>query len=214
MKKITEIYKDYKIMPNLAMHQMRTASVAWEICDSLDIEIDRDSIIKACIIHDMGNIIKFKLEHFPKFCEPEGMEYWQNVKYDYILKYGNNEHLASEIIAKELEMSDRIIELVNCIDSASVEIIALENDFSKKICMYSDNRVAPYGIVSARERSLEAKERYKDHPRAFDDEKRKFFMDNIDLMEKQIFSHSKIKPEDIDDDSIKNYLEKMVDLSI
>lgn len=214
MKKITEIYRDYKIMPNLAMHQMRAASVAWQICDSLDIEIDRDSIIKACIIHDMGNVIKFNLSHFPQFCEPEGMEYWQNVKCDYILKYGNSEHIASALIAKELGMSDRIIELINCIDSASVEIIAMEDDFQKKICMYSDNRVAPYGIVSAQERSLEAKERYKDHPRAFDDEKREFFMGNINLMEKQIFSHTKIKPEDINDSSVKIYLEKIVDLSI
>ena len=40
MKKITEIYKEYKIMPNLQMHQYRVAAVAMQICESLNIKID------------------------------------------------------------------------------------------------------------------------------------------------------------------------------
>ena len=214
MKKIGDIYKDYKIMPNLAMHQLRVAAVAMRICDSLDIEISKDEIIKACLFHDMGNIIKFDLDHFPEWNNPEGTEYWQGIKNDYISKYGNNEHKASLQIAKELGLSSNIIGLIDCVDSSSIEIIRKEDNFAKKICIYSDNRVTPHGIVSTEERSLEAKERYKDHPHAFDEESRQFFNENLNLIEEQIFSHSNIKPEDIDDLSIEKCLLELQDFSI
>jgi hypothetical protein len=211
MRKITEIYKDYKIMPNLQMHQLRVASVASFICDSLSIKVDKESIVQACLIHDMGNIIKFHLDKFPEWNKPEGLEYWQEVKNDFIIRYGNNEHHATLDIARELGASDYILELVNCIDASSVEIIKMQDDFGQKICIYADNRVSPHGVVSSEEHSLEAKERYKNHPHAFDEKSRLFFNENLNLIEKQIFSKTKIKPEDINDESIKNYIEILKD---
>jgi hypothetical protein len=214
MKNIIDIYKEYKIMPNLVMHQIRVAAVAMQICESLDIEIDKESIVKACLLHDMGNIIKFKLDHFPEWSDPEGIDYWAKVKEEYILKYGNNEHQSSHTIAQELGVASYIIDLINCIDSSIIKNIDMGNDLNQKICMYSDNRVSPYGIVSIEEHSLDAKERYKNHPHAFIEEKRLIFMGNLYSIEKQIFSHTKIKPEDINDESVKNYLEKLKDYSI
>ena len=201
-------------MPNLAMHQLRVAAVAMQICDSFDVEINKDDIVKACLLHDMGNIIKFNLSHFPEQNKPEGLEYWQDIKSDYISKYGNDEHKASLEIANELEISDGILSLIDCVNPDSIEIINNDNSFAKKICIYSDNRVTPHGVVSAEERSLEAKERYKDHPHAFDEESRQFFNKNLNLIEKQIFSHSNIKPEEINDLSIEKYLVELQDFSI
>lgn len=214
MKKITEIYNEYKIMPNLQLHQMRVASVAWQICDSLSFDIDRESVVIACLLHDMGNIVKFDLNHFPAWNKPEGIEYWQKIKDEYLEKYGKNEHEATLIIGGELGISRYIYDLINYIDSPSVEINTAGKDFGEKICMYADNRVSPHGIVSAEEHSLDAKERYKNHPHVFDEEKRVSFMKDIYFIEEQIFSHSKIKPEDIDNESIKIYLEKLQDILI
>lgn len=214
MKNIVDIYKEYKIMPNLVMHQMRVAAVAMQIIESMDIEVDKEIIVKACLLHDMGNIIKFKLDHFPEQNEPAGIDYWQSVKDEYIIKYGEKEHIANFKIAKELGVSDYILDLINCVDSSIVEILAMNNDFNKKICMYADGRVTPHGVVSIEERSMEAKERYKYHPNTFDEESRLHFNKNLYLMENQIFSHSKIRPEDINDESIKDYLEKLKDYSI
>ncbi len=214
MKKIGDIYKEYKIMPNLAMHQMRVAAVAMQICDSLNIKIDQESIVRACILHDMGNIIKFRLEQFPDWNQPEGLEYWQKIKNEYIEKYGDNEHTASLIIAKELKTSSYVQELVNSIDSSFVEKIAMGDDICKKICIYVDNRVNPNGIVSAEEHSLEAQKRYENHPHAFSDEKRLFFNKSLFLIENQIFSNSKIIPENINDESIIPFLEILKDFSI
>jgi len=214
MKKIKDIYKEYKIMPNLAMHQMRVAAVAMQICEFLDIEIDTESVVKACLLHDMGNIIKFNLNHFPEHNEPEGIAYWQNVKSDFIHKYGEDEHNASLLISKELDVSSYIYDLINSVDASHVEIISKEEDFGKKICFYADNRVTPHGVTSILERNIEAKERYKDHPHSFTEESGLYFMKNLTEIEKQIFSHLNIKPEEINDESIKNYLEKLQDFSM
>lgn len=201
-------------MSNLVKHQMRVAGVAMQICDTFDIDIDKDSIVKACLLHDMGNIIKFNLNSFPEWNDPEGLDYWENVKNDYILRYGPNEHYASLEIAKELGVSSYICDLVNCVDSSTIEVLVINDDFAKKICMYSDGRVTPHGVVSIEDRSREAKERYKDHPHSFDEERRLFFNKNLFEIEKQIFSHTKINPEDINDESIENYLEKLQNVSI
>ena len=89
------------------------------------------------------------------------------------------------------------------------ESILLGDDWGKKICAYADNRVSPYSVVSVERHSLDAIERYKGHSHEFSEESRRFFVKNIKEIEKQIFSHSNIKPEDINDDSIKSYLEKL-----
>jgi len=214
MKNIIDIYKEYKIMPNLVMHQIRVSAVAMQICESMDIEVDKESVVRACLLHDMGNIIKFQLDFFPEWNKPDILAYWQGVKEEYILKYGSNEHKASLLIADELGASVKIKDLVYCVDSASVEMIANEDDLNRKICLYADGRVSPFGVVSINERSLEAKKRYEDHPNKFDEERRIFHNTNLNLIEKQIFSHTKIKPEDITDDSIKDYLKKLKNYSI
>lgn len=214
MKKITEIYKDYKIMPLLAMHQMRVAAVAGRICDSLDFKINKDDVVKACLLHDMGNIIKFNFDNFIEACEPEGKDYWQKVKEEYISLYGENEHIATEIIVKELGKSAYICELINSVSFKKLNNIILSDDFGKKICTYSDVRISPYGVVSVKERILEATERYKNTSRAFSDDDKNLFMKNVCSIEDQIFAHCKIKPEDINDESIKLDLEKLKSVQI
>lgn len=216
MKNIIEIYKEYKIMPNLTMHQMRAAAVAMQICESLDIEIDTDSVVKACLLHDMGNIIKFNLIQTQLFFGLSDIEIQDAtiIQNEFIKKYGKNEHKATVLIGEELGVSLYILDLINCVDSSNLEILTMNDDFNKKICMYADGRVTPHGVVSIEERSREAKERYKNHPNKFDEESRLHFNKNLSLMQNQIFSHSNIRPEDINDESIKNYLEKLQSISI
>lgn len=208
MTKITEIYKQYDITALLALHQMRVASVADMICGSLSIPVDKQNIIKACILHDMGNIVKFDFNNLTEHNEQEGVERLKSIQRDFILKYGNNDHLANLAIAKELDMPERVCDLINHLDSKLIKEIIETDDFGKKICIYSDSRVSPHGIVSVEHRSLEAVERYKNHSHTFSEEDRVYFVEKMSEIEKQIFSYSNIKPEDINDDSIAVYLEK------
>jgi len=48
-------------MPQLDEHQLTVAAVADFICAHFNGNINRNNIVKACLLHDMGNIIKFDL---------------------------------------------------------------------------------------------------------------------------------------------------------
>ncbi len=206
---IEAIYKMYKIMPNLQEHMLRVAAVASLICDNLAEPIDKENVVAACLLHDMGNIIKFKLDAFPKFLEPEGLEYWQAVKNEYIEKYGSNEYTASINIAKELNVTERVIELIKSISFLGASDNADKSDFGKKIVEYCDDRVDPFGIVSLEKRLTDLRTRYAHRDKERGPSFREAFEKAVRIMEKQIFSKCKIKPEDINDESIKPIISEL-----
>lgn len=227
MKKITDIYRDHKIMPNLQTHQLRVAMVAQIICENMDIPVDKQSVVSACLLHDMGNIIKFNLGYFPHFTELEGSKYWQKVQDEYIAKYGEDEHKATLMIIKELGLSEDISKLVDCIAFFTADENAKDTDFNKKICAYADMRVNPTGIVSLEERLGDLRNRYGKtensssiasrggaYPVNPGVDEQFVFESSLREIEKQIFAHSKIKPEDINDESVSIKIEDLKEYSL
>lgn len=219
MKKISEIYTEYKIMLGLQEHMFRVAAVASLICDNFNEPLFKEEIITACLLHDMGNIIKSNFEFLPEFLEPEGLEYWQKVKDDYIKKYGNNEHEATKKIMKELNVSTEAIKFVDQIVFSLLCHHRDSNNFDTKIIQYSDGRVDPYGVVSYDERMNEAKKRYKNHQNNPREEEWQKMVACGKEIEKQIFAKCKIKPEDINNDtvtpiilSLRNFVIKQSDV--
>lgn len=206
MVNISEIYQKYKIMPILASHQIKVAAVALAICESLEEKVDEDSVVLACLFHDMGNIIKSNLDYFSEE-NISNKEYWKEVKREYIERYGNEEHKATYEIAKELNLSEKVINIIKTIDSKDIVELKDSLNLEDKLCIYCDNRVAPFNVVSIEDRNEEIKKRYEKHPNNFNGDKRDFFMKNLREIEKQIFSKSKIKPEDLNDDFIEKYIE-------
>lgn len=196
-------------MPSLASHQLRVAGVALQICESINVPVDRQAIITASLLHDMGNMIKSELKYFLEFLEPEGLEYWQKIQDEYFAKYGRDEHKATLEIVRELGMSERVLSLIDGVGFVHSCQTREGNDMEKKICNYADLRVAPLGVVSVSERLSEGKRRYAGrysqlHADDYDKKENCIFE-----IEKEIFSHSKIKPEDINDASISGYVEKL-----
>jgi HD domain len=212
MKKITDIYRDYKTMPNLQLHQLRVAAVAKQICDSLDVPTDCDLIVTACLLHDMGNIIKFKLGYFPEFLEPEGLEYWKNVQDEYIKKYGHDEHHATLAITRELFGDKNISEIIDAVGFHNWSSTHENGTWNQKICTYADTRVAPYGVASLEERIEDAARRYRSTSTT-SETKRLSLYDSVRQIEKEIFAHSSIKPSDVTDESVKNIVEELKDFS-
>ncbi len=216
MRKITDIYDEYKIMPHLQMHQFRVAAVAVKICDSLDIEIDKDIIVKTCLFHDMGNVIKFDLLQTKSVFGLSDMEVEdvRQVKNEFIQKYGENEHQATVEIIKELNLPERVSYLAG---ENSFSLMCKHKDgedFMQKLIHYSDGRVGPHGILSYDERMNDAGERYKNHKLSiWQEEKLKLVECGRDI-EKYIFSHSNIKPEDINDESVKDLIEELKNFEI
>lgn len=189
-----EAYDAYTIMPNLQLHQLRVAAVASIIVDTFEKPLDRNEIITACLLHDMGNIIKFDLQRFPQFLEPEGFEHWNQIRESFLSKYGTDEHQATYKIATEIGVSSRSAELLSAIGFTKAHINSQHNDFGKKICCYADQRVTPHGISTLQERLDEGLKRYKGK---FASEETTRGRESLVLMEKQIFTRCDVSPDEI-----------------
>lgn len=213
MQKITDIYNKYKIMPNLQDHMFRVAGVASLICDNFNELLPKREIVSACLLHDMGNIIKFNLDKFPEFLKPEGLDYWKNIQNEYFNKYGKEQHVATNKIIKELGVSDEVFYLVENIGFGKAYDNFKSDSFARKICAYSDMRVAPFGVESLEGRLEDFRGRsrgssiYKDSE--VEDIHNYFFE-----IEKQIFTKCKIRPENINNETILQIITELKNESI
>lgn len=216
MRKISEIYREYKINRTLQEHMFRVSAVASVICDNfIDplSEEKKNEIITTCLLHDMGNILKFQWDLFAEFFEPEGIEYWKKVHKEFKEKYGNNEHEATVKIINELGLSSKIAEIVARNRFSLICENANSNDMHMKILSYADGRVNPYGVVSYEERMEEAKERYKKINRGQEEERLKLVACGKEI-EKQVFEFCKIKPEDINNERVAPVISGLRDFVI
>lgn len=196
-------------MSNLQLHQLRAAAVAKIIAENFNKPLDIQSIILACLFHDMGNIIKFDFSRFLEFLKPEGLDHWQLVKDEYINKYGNEEHKATKIIAKEINLSPQAM---FCLEHIGF-FYAIENEigdsFERKICNYADMRIDPYGVVSMEERINEARKRYKGRKHNIVSDTFELSVQALKNIEKQIFNKANIKPEEITNERIQSVIEEL-----
>lgn len=207
MKTLTEIYSAYKIMPALQAHQMRVAAVVKYITDHLKVPVDADTVIKAALFHDMGNIIKSDLPRFPEFVEPEGLAYWEKVKKEFIEKYGEDEHAATIAIAGEIGLSKRVIELISNIGFGKMTKILDRNNLEEQVLEYADMRVVPHGIASTAERIREGRARYVGKKNGFSAPEYEKLLEALRQIESNVVKQSEIKPEDITEEGVKTILE-------
>lgn len=194
-------------MQNLVEHQLRVTAVAEMICETLDVPVDKDLVVRVCLLHDMGNIIKSDLNYFPEFVKPEGLEYWQKVKDEFIEKHGNEEHFATEKICKELGFGEKEMRVLNAVGFTRAENTLNSDSTEGKVCCYADQRVGPFGVLPLKDRLDDLNKRYQNRankklPIGRGEELVKCLED----IEKEIFSKSSIAPESITDESIKKYI--------
>ena len=56
---ILQIYNKYHLPENLQMHMLRVAACSNLIMDNWNgSDIDKQAIIRVCLLHDMGNMVK------------------------------------------------------------------------------------------------------------------------------------------------------------
>lgn len=202
---IANVYEKYKIPPVLQQHMYRVAAVASLICDNWIGEIDKDTVIQTALIHDMGNIVKFNMSFMPEAFEPEGVAYWTGVKEEVIGKYGSEEHEVTQKIIEEMEIPERIVEVVEALGFAKAKETFETKDFRVKVCLYSDQRVMPLGVATLEKRMKEGYKRFlgrKNWPQSEID-KFAVLAGYLRKIEAQIFEQCRIKPEDITEESVK-----------
>ncbi len=209
---ITQLYQKYQIMPNLQQHMFRVTGVAEIICDHLNVKVEKENTLLACLLHDMGNIIKFDLSYFPEFLEPKGLAYWQKVKDEFVANYGKLPHNATLAIAREISISERVCELIDAIGFHLAKQNWQSEDFSRKVCAYADMRVAPFGVTSLQERLDDGRKRYtaKGDKQTFSYVMGAF----LKKIERQLFEKMDIQPEEITEEMVKPLTRKYSEMRV
>ncbi len=162
----------------------------------------------ACLLHDMGNIIKFNMNLFPEFFQPEGVEYWQGVKDDFIKKYGTDEHIATVEIAKEvlkdIKGKDRILDLIDAIGFSNAKRNAESRDYGWKIAAYADMRVEPQGVTTLESRLSDGNKRFKLNKPGIS--RHDFFVEMsgyLHTIQQQLFEGLDFTPESITEETVQ-----------
>lgn len=199
---IINIYNKYHLPENLQMHMLRVSACSKLIIDNWNgPKIDKDSIIRVCLLHDMGNILKIP-EDF------SSDEEFIKIRKKYFDKYGTNDHELNLELGKIEGLTEKEMIILDGKRSRKNEETLKSNSYEIKICAYCDQRVAPDGVVCIRERLEDAKIRYKNKPLSVwsDEEKANHLIDCAIKIENQIFKYCKLNPRDINDNSIALYI--------
>lgn len=207
---IINIYNKYHLPENLQMHMLRVAACSHLIIDNwIGSELDKNAIIRVCLLHDMGNMVKIS-EDFSDDKE------FIAIRKNYFDKYGTNDHEINLEIGKNEGLSDKELTILDGKRSRKNEQTLNSDSYEIKICAYCDQRVAPDGVVDLKTRLEDAKIRYKDNPLSVwsNEEKANHLIDCALGIEKQIMDYCNILPEDINDKSIEKYIIKLREYDI
>ncbi len=153
--KIFEIYKKFGIPPNLQQHMILVAGVAEFIARNWkNGRIDKNKLIKASLVHDLGNIVKFNFDKYPEFLgdEVKNINYWKEKQEEIINKYGRDDHEVTQRMLNEIGLDRESIEAVSAKSFANSIETANSNNWYLKILLYSDMRVLPFGVCTIEER--------------------------------------------------------------
>lgn len=208
MRKIRDIYKKYHTMPNLQWHQVRVAAVAMQICDGFDLPVDRERVALACLLHDMGNIVKFKFGKIPELLEGVDIQYWEAIQKEYIDKYGNDDYEANMAIISDIGVDKKVYDIADSIGFHNWCLVDTDGSWEYKIASYADSRVSPFGVLSLNERLSESSIRYADVDHHTNNIINTLY-DCVRDFEVQIFNHLGFAPSNITNESIQKYIEPL-----
>ena len=206
---ILKIYNQYHLPENLQMHMLRVAACTNLILDNwMGKTIDRKAVTRVSLLHDMGNMVKI-----PE--EGQDREFIV-IRRKYFKEYGTNDHEINMLIGKNLGLNKKELEILNGKRSRKNEQTAKSDNYEIKICAYCDQRVAPDGVVSLKERLEDAKIRYKDKPLSVwsNEEKANQLIKWALEIEKQVMECCRLKPEDINNQSIQTYIDRLKEYEI
>lgn len=154
---LTEIYTKYQIPPNLIRHQLQVTAVGDYVSSHWNgPKIDKKLVTEALLLHDMGNIIKFKRPFLGEL--EKDADHWEQVQEAFVQKYGSDVMLATDEIIGELGFSsvrEVLDEMKDVWENPEREV-----SFEARICEYADCCVTPKGIEGFEIRMEDLRVRY------------------------------------------------------
>lgn len=206
------IYQSYALPVHLRNHLLKTAAIVCWIMDHwTGEELNEEVMIKASLLHDIGNIVKgtddkFKFI-FPDVFSEECWQYWLNVRTHIGERYGKTDLEATLNIAKEINVGEEVLKLIEEKQFCRNKEIFNGGNFEVKICAYADQRVSPNGILSLEGRLDEARTRHRGIPgSSVNSPNYEALKRYAGKIETQIFQHVNGSPEDINDKSVERYI--------
>lgn len=207
---IVEIYDKFGIPPNLRQHMLRVAGFVRLISDSWKTtNLDSSGLMKAALLHDVGNLVKFDFVKHPEFLGDgqKRIEYWKVKQREFIDLFGGDDHLATEKILEELKVEKRVTELVAGKSFGKAETIRSGNDWELKILLYADMRISPSGLTNLETRLNDVVtriEKYRNDP------KKEKLVEACRDIEKEIQERIMINLEIISVEDIQNSEENLI----
>ena len=189
----------------------RVAAIAAIICDNLRRHaVDRDEVIAAALIHDLGNIVKFDFtEDRTKVYGDEAgkdLDHWRSVKAAVIEKYGSrDDHIVTNKMLAEIGVTERLKQIVELYFSPST---VKSDDMAMRILLYSDARAGPKGVMNIKDRLDYVLNKWKGTDR---ESYYAGFIGSFETLEEELASKMQIAPSQISDDSIRPYMEKFLE---
>lgn len=209
--KLSDIYDRFSIPDNLRTHMLRVAGVGKVICDNLspDIKIDKDALIKALLVHDMGNIVKFDFSVKSIHTDPDEISRLKQIQSEFIDKYGADDHKTTENILREIKLSEDVISITQNMSSKKLEKTLIEEKWTLMIATYCDLRVSPFGIVPLNKRIDDLVSRMKGRTSSDWSSLNKAEKYRIDLnrCEKIIQKYCLINLKDVNDQLVEKYFD-------
>ncbi|MDO4742228.1 MAG: hypothetical protein Q4A79_02530 [Candidatus Saccharibacteria bacterium] len=207
---ILDIYNKYHLPENLQMHMLVVAACGNLIIDSwTGKEIDKDMIIRVCLLHNMGNIVKISegLSNDKEFLP---------IRKKYVDKYGPDALKTNLEIGEAEGLTDKELMILDEKRYRKSEKTLNSDSYELKICAYCDLRVSQNSVIDVKSKLEEARARYKNNPSSIwsDEEKANRLIDCALGIEKQIMENCNISPEDINDKSIEKYVNKLREYNI
>jgi len=182
--KVTQLFSQYKVLPNIQNHLLNTASFAFILINNWkENKIKKELIIESCLIHDIANIIKADLNKNDKILKEElnNIDYWRRVKIEYTNKYGREADRATQLIAKEIGLSPLVNRIIQQSQFLNITNIINSSNWELKVVTYSDFRIGPYSVVSLVKRFRDVQKRYKNK------KKNVFIGEHADMLIKQSY---------------------------
>src|SRR3989339_254937 len=177
---ISTLYQKYRIPPNLARHQIEVAAVGEWVADHWKgPKLDRVALRQVLLLHDMGNIVKFKKPFLGELAQNSA--YWEKVQQEFQSKYGMNAHEATESIIKEIGVSEAVLRIVSEMGTIAMGTAKGKKSWEARIADFADTCVSPEGIVGFEKRVEDLKKRYNI---AEDDQKVKVWKKNKEMVQK------------------------------
>lgn len=172
------------------------------------VQLNVEDIVATLLLHDLGNIVKFNFTNrslWNGFTDQEIAD-WRIVRDEVAAKYcSTNDHEVTNSMAAELRPGARVLFLVSAMLMENAEAILDSSDFDLKLCAYADQRVAPWGIVTLKERFSDLAGRYTTLPRDY-------FVGRLELaerLESEVLANTSIGAGDINSESVNRCLESL-----